>query len=347
MKSVIYIVSPYYKTGGPKSLHQLANVLVEKKYDVYMVYYCNGEYIKADSILFDFCKAKITEKEAIIDKSENKIIVSEYDTGILLDFKQLEKYVWWLSLDYYRCNKLYYYSYLKLRKKSLPKILLPFAMIYKGMIKKDKRGKYLKFNEFKNMKHMYNCEYIHRYLLKKGIPEENTSYLCGPLEENYNNINKENILEFKENIVLYNPAKINKKFLRKIYREVNYMDKTIKFIPIQNMTRDEVYNTLKKAKVYIDFGYFPGPERMPREAVSLYCNIITSKLGSAANDIDVPITDNYKFEMNNQNVYKVANLIIKMCNNYEQYINDFDVYRIKVKSQIDNFEKNAYAFISK
>jgi hypothetical protein len=70
----------------------------------------------------------------------------------------------------------------------------------------------------------------------------------------------------------------------------------IKFIPIRNMMREDVINLLKEAKVYIDFGHFPGPERIPIEAAVLgYC-VITGKRGYAGFYEDVSIPNEYKLE---------------------------------------------------
>ena len=116
------------------------------------------------------------------------------------------------------------------------------------------------------------------------------------------------------------------------------INSNIEFVAIQNMTREQVYDTLKSAKVYIDFGYFPGPERMPREAVALYCNIITSTEGSAENDVDVPVPKEFKFNTRDKkNISLVADLINKMIVNYYDYVKCGDAYRQKVWNQIDSF----------
>ena len=47
----VYITSIYEKTGGPKTLHQLAEFLVNQGVDVYMVYFENvGEFVSKDVI---------------------------------------------------------------------------------------------------------------------------------------------------------------------------------------------------------------------------------------------------------------------------------------------------------
>jgi hypothetical protein len=105
------------------------------------------------------------------------------------------------------------------------------------------------------------------------------------------------------------------------------------------MSRKQVFDTLRGAKLYIDFGTFPGPERMPREAVSLYCNIITSKKGSAANNVDVPIPRENKFDLTDENVPKVGQLMLQMIENYEDYVSQGDQYREKVYDQIESFDQ--------
>lgn len=341
MSEKIYVLSPYYNTGGPKSLHQLANILIDQGKKVYMVYYASGKPYKAEKVLFDFCKAEIAE--VIEDNVQNIIITSEYYSGLVLQYKNSKKYIWWLSLDFYLQNRLYYRSYFSLRNKGLPEVFTPLVMMYKKLLNKDKRPAvpYLKNKkDFQAVYHMYNCEYAHQYLIKKGVPEERMHYLCGPLEGSYLNPDRNDILARKKNIVVYNPAKINESFLKKIQAAVKNTFSDITWIPIKNMSRVEVYETICKAKVYIDFGYFPGPERMPREAASLYCNLITSNIGSAENEWDVPIPREYKFGIKDKNVNRIATLIYDMCANFESYTEQFEQYRTKVKKQILEFEND-------
>lgn len=69
----------------------------------------------------------------------------------------------------------------------------------------------------------------------------------------------------------------------------------IEVIELTGMTRDRAKEELAKSKVYIDFGHHPGRDRLPREAALLETVVMTTRLGSAKNDIDIPIDDWYKF----------------------------------------------------
>lgn len=91
------------------------------------------------------------------------------------------------------------------------------------------------------------------------------------------------------------------------------------------------------AKAYLDLGVFPGPERIPREAITSYCNIITSTMGSCNNDEDVPIPSNYKFDIKRKNIKRIAKKLVDITINYEKYNCDFEQYRKKSKKQFYSF----------
>ena len=336
--SKIYIVSPYHDTGGPKSLHQLANDLVKKGFETYLIYYWNGVFTGETDILFPFCNAKVTTN--IDDSKQNIVLTSESQCDILKGLRNIQGCIWWLSLDYYLTSSLLGSARNSIVRKKLPQILTPLMLI-KYIINNPRclfEQKSLNKRELKKYNHLYNCEYEKYFLKKQGVISNNMTYLCGPLEENFYELDFSDIEPYKKDIVAYNPAKMDMDFFEKVNEKVFLINNNIKFVAIQNMSRDQVYNTLKSAKVYIDFGYFPGPERMPREAIALYCNIITSTEGSAGNDVDVLVPSKFKFNVRDKkNVNHVADLINDMTINYHDYVKYGDKYRQKVWNQIDSF----------
>ncbi len=336
----VYIVSPYHKTGGPRSLHQLGKKLLNKGLDVYIVYGNQSKiYNNINKPLYEDMKIDLAYK--IDDDYDNVLIVPESDTSWLLRFKKIRKVVWWLSLDNYLNNNLWWHCQRKTVLLRQPKIVGDARYIFRKI--KGYNVKYIKTDEeFSKIYHLYNCEYVRDYLLKKNVKYKNMQYLCGPIDIRI--LDKNKLMAGKKNIVVYNPAKMDKFILKKIkkYMKKNYPN--YNFIPIENMDHKEVLQWLRKAKIYIDFGYFPGPERMPREAVMEYCNIITSKRGSAKNKIDVPIPEKYKFDLERKNVREICKLIVDMSENFSAYSSDFDNYRKKVKLQINNFDVDINKF---
>lgn len=337
-KTKVYVISPYHNTGGPKSLHQLANILVKRGLETYVIYYHNGKFTGEKDILYSFCKARVAQ--SIVDEESSIIIVPEIYHDLLSNYSHAKKIIWWLSLDFYLSTSLWGAVKRSTYRKKLPILFAPLMLI-KYIINDStclKNHTRLKMSKLKEYFHMYNCEYEKEFLKKNGVPENRLSYLCGPLEEKFYMLRFHDIELYKRDIVAYNPAKMDMDFFEKVKSKVLSINNSIKFVAIQNMTREQVYDTLRSAKVYIDFGYFPGPERMPREAVALYCNIITSTEGSAGNDVDVLVPREFKFNTRDKrNVNLVTNLINKMIVNYYDYVKFGDIYRQKVWSQIDSF----------
>ena len=164
--------------------------------------------------------------------------------------------------------------------------------------------------------HLYQSEYAHQFLLKQGVTRlfrlsdyVNDSYLCGLEIE-------------KENIVLYNPKK-GYHFTKKIIEA----SAGLNWMPIENMTTEQVKGLLSKSKVYIDFGNHPGKDRFPREAAISGCCVITGRSGSAAYYEDIPIPDRYKFDQSVKHIFQIISQIQSCLDNYEEEICNFMEYR--------------------
>lgn len=90
------------------------------------------------------------------------------------------------------------------------------------------------------------------------------------------------------------------------------MSPDVNWVPLVNMTNDQVKQKMLNSKVYIDFGNHPGKDRFPREAAISGCCIITGKRGAANYYEDVRIPEKFKF---NQYKTKPENIIhrIREC----------------------------------
>lgn len=338
-KTKIFIACPYNSiSGGAETLHQLVDRLNSYGLNAY-IYYFDKRDIKEVHSKFKNYNIKFTT--SIEDDVNNILIITESFTELLYKYKKIRKCIWWLSVDFYYSSFTDKQFEKMMIERKLPK---KFSLIFKVAFyiytifftKKYRKFKFDK-DKYKNEYiHFYNCEYARQFLLQNGIKEDNIFYLCGPIRKEFMECNNINL---KENIVVYNPAK-GLEYTKKIIETMKKKDKNIRFIPIQNMSPNEIMNLLEKSKVYIDFGFFPGPERIPREAVASGCNIITSNIGSASNDIDVPIPNSFKFSIKDENKDSICDLIIDMIYNFEKYKEYYDLYREKVSRQHILFEEN-------
>lgn len=333
-----YILSIYRKTGGPQSLHQLAMSLLKSGKNAF-VFYCDdkGNVLEINEPLYEeYCGSIVNN---IPDDNKSIIIVPETYVFFLNRYKYAQKVVWWLSLDYYLRKDAYFRAKHTLYLNGLNKYLYPVALL-KQMLQKKKENSSVKKQDLKEYYHLYNCVYEKEYLIKIGIDPKRTHYLCGPIDSMIFQNSEKELTEGKRDIVAIstNPKKVNKIFVKKIIQILR--KKNINVVEINNLSKEEVFDVFKNAKVYCDFGFFPGPERLPREAVSLYCNIVTSYVGSAQNEYDVLVPNAYKIYPQKDNINKTISVIEKLLNNYSKEIVLYDKYREMVKTQFERFEKD-------
>lgn len=112
-------------------------------------------------------------------------------------------------------------------------------------------------------------------------------------------------------------------------------------IPIHNMTRTELINTLNTCILYVDNGFHPGKDHLPREAAMCGCVVVTNKCGSAAYYEDVPIDEKLTYNKDfNQ-------LIPQILENYDYYYKKQESYRQKIKKEKELFKENIKNFIKK
>lgn len=335
MSKVFIVLSKKNISGGGESLHQLVSELIKRDIEAYIYYF--DQTINSATIVNKFSHYRLNIAEKIEDSRDNYVIVPEVYSGFLTKIENAHKIIWWLSVDFYQISRPRNICQDFLRKKKLPQFLEWPIMAYAWVtnsVSRIPRFSFSKidFRQDKQIFHFFNCEYVRVKLIQIGIDEDSMCYLCGPLA---NLFFKENSSILKKNYVAYNPRK-GLDFTKMI---ISYAKKSdFEFKPIENLSVSEVNVLLKQSKVYIDFGFFPGPERIPREAVMSNCIIITSRNGAAENKIDVPIPEEYKFDTSKQEFKKIYELIEDGIDNYEERYIKFDRYRNKVKEQVQLFE---------
>jgi hypothetical protein len=313
----VYVLCPAnIATGGPELLHQLVYCLRKNLFlDAYMVY-MNTELnsIPIHKEYINYNNPYINSSE-IEDDSNNILITPEVNHYITFckTFKKNQKVLWWLSVDNY------YNSFHGLKKK-INKFLVKRGFSNHNFFDKS----LISFDL-----HLVQSFYAKKHLESKGI--FNIEYLSDFLNSKF--LKNEIDLNKKENIIAYNP----KKGFKFTSRLIKKSDKKFKFIPIENMTRDEVISLLKKAKVYIDFGFHPGKDRIPREAAILKCCIITGKRGSSNYFEDVSIFDEYKFKDSLSSIPNILNKIEECISNYDKKIIDFESYIKKIENEENLF----------
>ena len=294
-------------SGGPELLHQFASYLISRGVETYMVYSA-VDITKEDPVCECYKHYNVPYTGEIDNNERNIIVVSETATNIVcFDGLKLRKVIWWLSVDNF--YDLISYNYRLTAPRALEK----------------KYVKYYSFEPDVQVEHWVQCEYAKRFLMFNDIPEDNIKMVTDYLNLIFLDglVAKRNIIQEKEreNIVLYNPKK-GLGFTKKL---IEYAP-DIKWVPIINMTRDQVVNLLESSKVYIDFGNHPGKDRLPREAAVSGAVVITNKRGSAGNEIDVPIPSTYKFDDEDERIPEIIEKIRYVFEEFEECRNHFRFY---------------------
>lgn len=146
----------------------------------------------------------------------------------------------------------------------------------------------------------------------------------------------------KKNIIIYNPKK-GFDISSKIIETTSY-----KFVPIINMNNSQIIELMKKSKIYIDFGRFPGRDKIPREAVAMNNIIILGKRGAAKNEVDYKIDEKYRIDIKGSKFNnKVISLIEDSLQNYTKNIKDFIKFKEFILNENKIFKKEVINFFKK
>lgn len=143
----------------------------------------------------------------------------------------------------------------------------------------------------------------------------------------------------KNNVVLYTPVKGAQHYIHQLMQA----DASIQWLPLSGMIRKMHAKTMRQSKVYVDFGRHPGKDRQPREAVMNGCCVIVGLAGAARFDEDIPIPDQYKFDLQNMQDQKILDTIRRCLRDHEATIHDFDAYADIVHHDEQRFEEEIRA----
>jgi hypothetical protein len=329
-RKYIFTAPANHSTGGPECIHRLCHKLInDHDIDASIYYLPPGT---KDPVHKNYKALNVPYVSTIEDIQNTTIVVSDFypHMTIAQEYKYVDVWIWWLSIDFFyvsyfqeKANSLLIFiNRLKHKFKKIASNILPEVVDHNDYIADAMRNPLnidlLEISTISRAsKNLAQSEYAKVFLKEKGVASE---YLPDLSDPSFFNIIFDK--KRKENIVLYNPAK-GLLFTRKIISQA----KDIKFIPIQNMSRVEMIEMMKIAKVYIDFGSHPGRDRMPREAAMCGCIVITSLRGSAAFNNDVHIPEKYKFYDTSHNIPAIIKCIRNSIENYENMCKEFDKYR--------------------
>ena len=288
-------------TGGPEALHQLVQHMISLGLNAYIVYFPFGKIAKTP-IAYEKYQAPVHNYEDVLG---DMIVFPEIYPMLALRVKNATASLWWLSLDNF------------LERKNINAIRDTYHLV-RAIV----RGKKPLFGakSLRKLVHLSQTEHATQYLRACGIEP---IPLIDSINEAYLNDHYLKYKNKKQDIILYNPTKGKKVTNSLIEHFTQYS-----FMPLIGYTPEKMSELLFSAKIYIDFGHHPGRDRMPREAAIHGCCIITGILGSAGNDIDLPIPNSYKLNPEDHNFYgQFGDLVQSIQTDFDHHFDIFEPYR--------------------
>lgn len=298
----IYIFCPaYVATGGVELAHQFQYRLNLLGIETYL-YYVGLEKGRTP-IHEGYVKYNIKYTEMIEDKADNIVVIPEVYLDYLLQIKNAQKIVWWMSVDFAKGSEEAY--------------------------------KYLWNN--KSIMHLVQSKYAFEYVKENGAAGDKIRWLSDYINSEYLHVSKVPGTE-RQPMVLFNP----RKGFDKTAEIIQCSRGLIQWVALTGFKPESLRELMQRAKVYIDFGNHPGRDRIPREAAMCGCLVITNRKGAAANDVDVLINDEYKFG-DEALPTDIVDTIIKLISEYDDRADDYIPYNNRTAREFQTFEKDIYS----
>ncbi|MGN0320627.1 MAG: hypothetical protein ACI4D1_06920 [Lachnospira sp.] len=294
------------ESGGPELAHQMCHRLDELGCDAKM-YYITSNVIEPQDVPASGKYLKYNTQHAVslseIENPQSVVIFNEGATGLIPLVKGCRTVLWWMSVDNYLINTDGRDIDVIRQEIELHIVQSKYAYEYVRNVVKADEGHI-----------MYVSDYIGDIYMTE-VPEIP-----------------------RHNIALYNPKKGLDK-IKPLIERISWL----KWVPLIGLTEEDMVAYMHIAKIYIDFGNHPGKDRIPREAATCGCCIITNRKGSAAFYEDVSIPDKYKFgsETDYDDIEQSMRYI---CDNFYEANKDFDEYRMRIRQEKAKFNADVENF---
>lgn len=327
----IYIYCPQNRvTGGTEALHQLRFYLECTGHEAYIVYFdqekkfVNARPPQRYEEYFPHGE-KIINGNDLVDLSENTVVCPEFSTSMLWNVKRCRKIIWWLSVKNYDGDSM-------MRVLAVRHWLKQSALSINNLFHFDRY-----YHPYRCPDVEHYCASLFAYQYVTNVLQKKAGMLVEPISKPFLSLGPVyGIDDSRRDCIAYNPAKPSRTMTELLKRN------EFEFIPIQKMNPQQIAELLRNVKLYVDFGNFPGPERIPKEAVYNGANILVARKNAAINDFDVNIPSMYKLD-NYDDIDFVSEKIRFMLVNYKKIFHDFDSFR----KQIDSLEQNFISAIER
>lgn len=329
---MFYVIAPAnITTGGPELLHQLVFHLNHLGAKAIIAYDQHSKAGAEPSIPQQYKRyvKEFTTVNSIPDTKDSYVVIPETLPFHVKKYKTATTIFWWLSVDFYRmkCDPQY-----KLENQGIPQAIKALMLHTKSRALASIRRAPI---------HLYQSEYAREYAISIGIAPSTLMKLSDYVNDDYRTgIDYLSFSGRKPN-VLFNPKK-GRRYTEKLIK----LAPDLHWIPLQGYTNEQLATLMKESMLYIDFGFHPGKDRLPREAAACGTCVITGKKGAASFNKDYPIPEWASIDQDDASPAEVVNTIKYVLSNYDQLIDEFSPYRAMIKSEKEIFKTDLGAVVN-
>jgi hypothetical protein len=322
----IFVLFPQgVRTGGPEALAQLVHCLRSLGQDAYLVPLPGTEKAEHVQQFANYDSPVVAEVE---DSSDCAIVVPEMALGQIRKYRQADRYMWWLSIDFStlffalkRLESLQGKGPLILAKRIVLHLMRVRDIVNLRTLSRDKKIKHLAQSHYARS-FLYSHSGMLASIVSDFTPIDDFSeYIDLPSQRGRR--------------VAFNPAK----GAESIAEIRNRIRPDWELVPIQGMTRAEVVRVLSTSAVYLDLGNHPGKDRMPREAALAGALTIVSRRGSGAFFGDTPLPATHKVNTDGDTAADAARIVTDALENLELEVARQDNYRQWILAERDKFAR--------
>ncbi|MBM17532.1 MAG: hypothetical protein CL947_00505 [Epsilonproteobacteria bacterium] len=314
----ILIVCPPSITGGPEALCQLNYELQQLSFEVHMLWLSHYEHVQkveingnwyisaqqhdlSPDVFYQKYNTKYLDHNFLLDTS-SLVIMPEIYGDFLPFFSPAKKAFYWLSIINFEISDV----------NKICQILVSHHR-----------------PDFIECIHLSDAPWISKKLFDFNIH----SYLIeAPISQRY--LHNKASCKDKQNVITYFPRKGAE--LAQTFINLNPDNM---YLPIQNFTEQQVIDALDSAKIYIDFGHFPGKDRIPREALARNCIIFIHNQNCGSDYDSFPIDDYFKFTDNDVTSGVLQQKIAHTLKNFNHMHLKQSSARNKIYNEQQNFKQ--------
>jgi hypothetical protein len=319
----VLLFCPEVATGGPEALHQLGHVINQLGGNAKMAYYGPISRLGMDGDTLRNETASSPMRQVYAQYQPQILTETQLGAATLIVFPEVltlssnhNAAMWWLSAEG--------------AEKSNPRL---------------QDADYRKnFFSDKNLKHLYQSEYARDYLEKNRASNMHpmTDYTDPQFIEHSLIAANNPPISQRTNRICFFPNKGAD--LARDFLTHSGLRHQIDLVPIRNMSKVQVRDTLFGAKIYIDFGHHPGKDRVPREAAIAGAIVLLHAAGSANFYGDHPLSDAYRFTRDDITSGRLHQLVDAILDDPEMHFAAQLGYRQKILAEKETFEKEVRNF---